>query len=219
MALAFFDLDDTLLHGDSAGIWFEYLTEIGWVSTDMHRREQQMLAEYYQGTLSMQDYMNFTLSPLCGKPVAAVATLVDIVLQRNIVPNLYTEGLERLAWHRNRDDEIVLVSATGEHIVSQVAAHLGIRHVLAIQLVVEHGCYTGATQGVLSYQQGKVTRIQQWLAEHNQSLAGSYGYSDSINDLPMLGLVDQAFVVNPGKPLLAQAHQQGWPVFHWNQVL
>lgn len=219
MALAFFDLDDTLLHGDSAGLWFEYLAEIGWVSPEMRQREQQMLEEYFQGTLAMETYMDFTLSPLRGKPATEVAGMVQTLLQRDIVPNLYTEGLERLAWHRNRDDEIVLVSATGEHIVSQVAAHLGIQHVLAIQLVVEQGHYTGSTHGVLSYQQGKVTRIRQWLAEHPQSLTGSYGYSDSINDLPMLGLVDHAIVVNPGKPLQAHAHQQGWPVFHWNQTI
>ena len=163
MALALFDLDDTLIDGDSATLWFDFLIEKGIAPQSMQAEEHAMIQQYYRGELAMEDYMVFTLQPLIEKTVAEVETLMQELLHRSIVPRLFPQGLDRLQWHRDRGDQIILISASGEQIVKPIAAYLGIDDVIAINLDQNDGCYTGKTTGVLSYQKGKVTRLQQWL--------------------------------------------------------
>lgn len=112
---------------------------------------------------------------------------------------------------------MVVVSATGEHLVAPIARSLGVGDVLAISLEVKDDHYTGATTGVLTYQQGKVTRLHQWLEQTGENLAGSHGYSDSVNDIPLLQAVDTAFVVNPDDRLAAQAQTAQWQRLDWTR--
>ncbi len=216
MALALFDLDDTLLDGDTASLWFEHMVDRGWADAAMARQEQALMARYYAGTLAMEEYMAFTLSPLAERSLAEVAAEVALCLQERIVPRLYPEAQALLQHYRTRGDRIIIVSASGEHIVRPVARHLGVSEVLAIELEQVADRYTGRTQGVLTYQGGKVTRLRQWLGEE-LDLLDSHGYSDSINDLPLLELVEFAHVVNPGERLAKLALARGWEALLWRR--
>ena len=215
MALALFDLDDTLLDGDSATLWFDYLINSGIAPKSMQAAEHQMMQLYYRGELAMEEYMNFTLQPFAGRKVDEVRSWMEAVLQQDIVPRLFPQGQARLDWHRKRGDRIVLISASGEHIVKPIAQYMGIEDVIAINLAQTEGCYTGKTEGVLSYQAGKVIRLQEWLSNKPHSLEDSYGYSDSINDVPLLNTVANSCAINPGDKLSAIAVQQGWKIVKW----
>ncbi|GAA4492261.1 HAD family hydrolase [Pseudaeromonas paramecii] len=214
MALALFDLDDTLLDGDTASLWFEHMVARGWADAAMAQQEQALMARYYAGTLAMEEYMAFTLSPLADRSQAEVADEVALCLTERILPRLYPEAQALLQRYREQGDRLIIVSASGEHIVRPVAAHLGVQEVLAIELEQADGRYTGRTQGVLSFQAGKVTRLRQWLGDE-LDLLGSHGYSDSINDLPLLELVQHAHVVNPGERLARLAQARGWESLQW----
>ena len=215
MALALFDLDDTLLDGDSATLWFDYLIKTGIAPQSMQAEEHRMMQLYYRGELAMEEYMNFTLQPFAGRKVDEVRSWMEAVLQQDIVPRLFPQGQARLDWHRQRGDRIVLISASGEHIVKPIAKYMGIDDVIAINLAQVEGCYTGKPEGVLSYQAGKVIRLQEWLSNNPHSLDDSYGYSDSINDVPLLNTVANSWAINPGDKLSAIAVKQGWEIVKW----
>lgn len=217
MALALFDLDDTLLDGDSASLWFEYMVAHKLAPANMLAKEEAMMAQYYRGELAMEAYMDFTLQPLRGKPVAQIQQHCHRFADEVAAPRLFAEGLAQLAWHRDQGDEIVLISASGEHIVQPIAARLQIpsSHVLAIELEQQQGCYTGRTQGVLSFRDGKVTRLRQWQQQHPDAADAHYGYSDSINDMPLLQHVARPHAVNPAARLLLEARRRQWPVLRW----
>lgn len=217
MALALFDLDDTLLDGDSATLWFHYMVAHGIAPAAMLAEEEQMMARYYAGELEMADYMAFTLQPLAGMSVDRVDAHCQHFAETIAVPRLFREGIHQLAWHRAQGNELVLISASGAHIVRPIATFLGIPadHVLAIELEQRDGCYTGQTSGILSFREGKVTRLRSWLAAQGRHEQAQYGYSDSINDLPMLRHVRQPRVVNPGAALLHEAQRQQWEVLRW----
>ena len=217
MALALFDLDDTLIDGDSASLWFEYMVAHKLAPASMLAEEEAMMQRYYSGALAMEEYMNFTLRPLAGKACSQIDDHCQRFAQAVAAPRLYQEGLDQLAWHRAQGDEIVLISASGEHIVRPIANALQIpqSHVLAIELEQQQGRYTGRTQGVLSFRDGKVTRLQQWQRLHAHDAIAQYGYSDSINDLPLLKHVREPRVVNPAASLLLEARRQQWPVLRW----
>lgn len=214
MALALFDLDDTLLAGDTASLWFEHMVAQGWASLRMARQEQALMAAYYAGTLAMEEYMAFTLAPLAGRSVGEVAAEVAACLQQRVLPRLYPAAREAITSHAERGDRVILISASGEHLVRPMAQRLAIPEVLAIELALADGDYTGQTRGVLSYQEGKVIRLRQHLGEA-LDLQGSHAYSDSINDLPLLELVEHAHVVNPGAALAEVARQRGWQRHDW----
>ncbi|MGL4207339.1 MAG: HAD family hydrolase [Aeromonadaceae bacterium] len=218
MALALFDLDDTLLDGDSATLWFRFMVSNGIAEASMLAQEEQMMARYYAGQLDMAEYMTFTLQPLAGKRVNEVNAWAREFVGSTIPQRFFSEGLAQLARHRALGDRIVIISASGEHIVRPIAELLGVADVLAIELAQEVGCYTGQTRGVLSFREGKVTRLMSWMDEQGESLAASCGYSDSINDLPMLKQVAQPHVVNPAPELLTLAQQQGWPILNWQRI-
>lgn len=214
MALALFDMDDTLLDGDSASLWFEYMVDHGLAPAAMLAEEAQMMTRYYAGELDMGDYMNFTLQPLAGQPVAAISAHCA-KFAREVIGRMFVDGLAKIRWHSERGDTVIIISATGEHVVRPIAALLGVEQILAINLGQQDGCYTGLTTGVLSFREGKVTRTHDWLAQHGGTLEDSYGYSDSINDLPLLQMVTHAHAINPGEALRQQAMAAGWPVLHW----
>lgn len=217
MALAIFDLDDTLIHGDCASLWTEEMVRQGWADGESFiAHEQELMRQYAAGTLSMEDYMAFTLSPLVGRSSEEVAFIVEPFVEDVIEPLFYSDACRCLASHREAGNRLLVISASAHFLVSAIAARLGIEEVLAIDPELRDGLYTGRTQGVLTYREGKVTRLQQWLAEQGESLAGASFYSDSRNDLPLLQQVDKPHVVNPDPTLRAHAEQAGWPVLHWN---
>lgn len=216
MALAIFDLDETLIGGDCASLWAREMVKLGWADSDSFiAREQELMRQYSAGELAMEDYMAFTLSPLVGRTAVEVAHVVEPFVEDVIEPIFYSAATRCLANHRAAGDRILIISASAHFLVSAIAARLKVEDVLAIDIEEQHATYSGRTRGVLTYREGKVSRLQAWLEEQGESLDGAYFYSDSHNDLPLLQRVDQPHVVNPDPTLREHAEQAGWPILHW----
>lgn len=217
MPLAIFDLDETLIGGDCASLWSEQMARLGWVDPESFvRRDRELMAAYSAGELAMEDYMAFTLEPIAGRTPEEIEHLVGPWVEDVIEPILYSEACKCIAEHRARGDRILVISASGEHLVKPIAERVGVDEVLAIELDIQHGVYSGATRGVLTYREGKVTRLLDWLDAEGENLEGASFYSDSRNDLPLLLRVDNPHVVNPDPVLLEHAQQAGWPVHRWS---
>jgi len=216
MDLALFDLDETLISEDSTGLWLRWLVSQGFASSELIEEEQALMRQYYAGTLSIEDYMHKTLSPLSGMATLTVEGWIRRFIYRDIMPRVYPEARERLKWHQSRGDRIIVISASGEHLVTPIARQLGACGALAIGVEVVDERYSGNTYGTITFQQGKVTRVEEWKAQRpDEHYSHTWAYSDSLNDLPMLVQADYAHVINPAEPLRQEAEKRGWPVYHW----
>ncbi|WP_044871817.1 HAD-IB family hydrolase [Pseudomonas sp. LFM046] len=216
MALAIFDLDDTLIDGDCASLWSTHMAALGWVDGESFiRKDHELMALYAEGKLAMEDYMAFSLSPLVGRTPDEVEFVVEPFVEDVIEPLIHSDAMRCLARHRAAGDRILIISASAHFLVSAIAERLGVEEVLAIDLEEQHGCYSGRTQGVLTYRDGKVIRLNAWLEDQGESLEGAHFYSDSRNDLPLLSLVANPNAVNPDPTLRAHAEQAGWPILDW----
>ncbi|HDZ8964925.1 TPA: HAD family hydrolase [Aeromonas dhakensis] len=215
MALALFDLDETLIAGDSASLWLEYMVTEELAPAGMIAEEQAMMSLYHQGKMDMHQYMAFTLQPLAGKTRQWLDSLCTRFAEQVLRERLYPEGVARIEWHRQRGDELVLISASGEHLVAPMAQMLGMDHCVAILLDEEAGMLTGQTRGTLSFREGKVARINQLFAASANPWQESHGYSDSHNDLPLLQAVTHPHAVNPAPGLRQIAIEQAWPTLDW----
>lgn len=216
MALAIFDLDDTLIDGDCASLWSAHMAELGWVDGEsFSRKDRELMTLYAEGQLAMEDYMAFSLSPLVGRTAEEVDFVAGPFVEDVIEPLIHSDAMRCLARHRAAGDRILIISASAHFLVSAIAERLGVAEVLAIDLEEQHGCYSGRTRGVLTYREGKVTRLNAWLEEQGETLEGAYFYSDSRNDLPLLSRVANPHTVNPDPTLRAHAVQAGWPILDW----
>ncbi|AMC34809.1 HAD family hydrolase [Janthinobacterium sp. B9-8] len=219
MALAIFDLDDTLIKGDSASLFLQFLVNKGLADASMLTKEAELMQAYHQGLLQMEDYMSFTLQALKGRSIDEVGQWVADFIEQMIAPIVFAEARQVIAQHRVQGDRVLIISATGDHIVGPIARFLGVADYLAIELDSQDGLYTGQTRGVLTYQQGKVLRLEAWLQKERENLVGSSGYSDSRNDVPLLSVVRHAYVVNPDPHLQVIRLQQSWNLLHWCNIL
>ncbi|WP_313201790.1 HAD family hydrolase [Pseudomonas sp.] len=217
MALAIFDLDETLIHGDCASLWSEQMARLGWVDGKAFlRRDHELMEAYGKGHLRMEDYMAFSLEPIAGRTLEEVAHLVEPWVEEVIEPIIYGDACRCIAEHRQRGDRILIISASGTHLVGPIAARLGVDEYLAIELEAVNGVYTGNTHGVLTYREGKITRLLEWLDQEQENLEGASFYSDSRNDLPLLLKVDHPHAVNPDAVLREHAETNGWPILSWS---
>lgn len=216
MALAIFDLDDTLIDGDCASLWSQQMARLGWVDGESFlKRDAELMQAYSEGKLAMEDYMAFSLGPLVGRTEEEVAHLVEPFVEDVIEPLIHGDACKAIARHRAAGDRLLVISASSIHLVAPIAARIGIDEVLSIDLEIEHGFYSGRTRGVLTYREGKITRLLEWLAAEGESLEGASFYSDSRNDLPLLLKVSKPNAVNPDPVLLEHAQKAGWPVLNW----
>lgn len=217
MALAIFDLDETLIHGDCASLWSEQMARLGWVDGEAFlRRDHELMEAYGKGHLQMEDYMAFSLEPIAGRTLEEVEHLVAPWVEEVIEPIIYGDACRCIAEHRKRGDRILIISASGTHLVGPIAARLGVDEYLAIELEAVNGVYTGKTHGVLTYREGKITRLLEWLDQEQENLEGASFYSDSRNDLPLLLKVDYPYAVNPDGVLREHAEKNGWPILSWS---
>lgn len=216
MALAIFDLDETLIHGDCASLWSEHMVRLGWVDGESFlRRDRELMEAYCKGEMAMEDYMAFSLEPVAGRTLEELAHLVEPWVEDVIEPIIYGDACRCIAEHRKQGDRVLIISASGTHLVGPIAARLGVDEYLAIELEAVNGVYTGNTHGVLTYREGKITRLLEWLDQEQENLEGASFYSDSRNDLPLLLKVDHPKAVNPDPVLRAHAEQHGWPILAW----
>lgn len=213
MPLALFDLDNTLIAGDSDHAWGAFLVRIGKVDGfEYQRRNDQFYRDYQAGRLDIRAYLHFALAPLASIESGELARLHDQFMAETISPLWLPKAEMLLARHRNAGDRLVVITSTNRFIVEPICARLGIADLIATELERVGGRYTGNIVGEPSYGEGKVTRLREWLAGGDQSLAGSYFYSDSINDLPLLKQVENPVAVDPDPQLHAIASGEGWPI-------
>ncbi|OUS38868.1 hypothetical protein A9R01_02775 ['Osedax' symbiont bacterium Rs2_46_30_T18] len=216
MALRIFDLDETLVRCDSSSLFCEYLVERGLVDDVLYlETERKLMEQYTNQQLLIDDYIKFQLAPLSKLTIAAVDELADDFVFTKMRQWIYPQGRELLKQLSLQGHRLLIISATAAFIVRAVARELGVEDVLAIDLQEINNQYSGVIQGVPSYREGKVTRLKQWLQQHKLSLADAHFYSDSMNDLPLLELVDNPVVTNPGARLKQIAAQRDWQLLQW----
>jgi len=213
MALALFDLDNTLLAGDSDYLWGEFLCEQGIVDRDLYEQEnQRFYDEYKHGTLDIHEFQAFSQQPLVDNDTLKMKALRKTFLEQKIRPIMSPASYELIARHRAQGDTLVVITATNSFVTSPIVEAFGIKNLLATEPEVINGKYTGKIHGIPCFQYGKVERLNQWMKEHKMSMQGSWFYSDSHNDLPLLKEVDHPVAVDADEKLLEYAESQGWPV-------
>ena len=215
MALAIFDLDNTLLAGDSDHRWGEFLCDIGLVEAeDYGLKNDQFYADYQAGELDMRAYLDFVLAPLAGKTRDEVRALQRQFIAECIEPMLLDKAFELLNTHRIAGDILLMMTATHEVVAEPIAARLGFEHWLGSAAGITDKGYTGKAEGVPCFQDGKVTHLASWRKRHAgmPDPAETWFYSDSHNDLPLLNNVGHPIAVDPDATLRAHAEALGWPV-------
>lgn len=213
MALAIFDLDHTLLSGDSDHAWGQFLVDRGLVDPEVHQRRNDHFYEQYKaGSLDIHEYLEFAMRPLTEYDADHMHAERDIFLNDRIEPLVSQKARDLIRHHEERGDTLLIITATNGFVTYPIAERLGIEHIIAPHPEVIDGRYTGKTVGIPSFQDGKVTRLKRWMEEHQHDMQGSYFYSDSHNDLPLLRLVDHPVAVDPDPTLQAEAEANGWPV-------
>ena len=213
MALAIFDLDHTLLSGDSDHAWGQYLVDRGLVDPAIHQqRNDHFYEQYKSGTLDIHEYLEFAMRPLTQYDTEQMLAERERFLIERIDPLITQHARDLIEKHRAAGDVLLIITATNGFVTYPIAARLDIEHIIAPHPEVVDGRYTGKTVGIPSFQGGKVTRLNDWIAEHQHSLEGSYFYSDSHNDLPLLRIVDHPVAVDPDDTLKAAAEAAGWPI-------
>ena len=213
MALAIFDLDNTLLDGDSDYLWGRFLVAQGRVDGDTYERENhRFYEEYRHGQLDIQEFLAFSLKPLSEIPPTELAELHRRFMETEIRPRITTPARELLARHRAQGDFLLIITATNRFITAPIAEELGVDDLLATDPEQLAGRYTGQVSGIPCFREGKVQRLEQWLKQTGQNLADSWFYSDSRNDLPLLERVTRPVAVDPDETLADHATARGWPV-------
>lgn len=213
MRLAIFDLDNTLLAGDSDHIWGEFLAEHGLVDGDHYRRENdRFLAAYQAGQLDIFEFLRFSLAVLTRHEAGELARLRARFVDEKVVPLVAPGAPGLLARHREAGDHLMIITATNSFVTEPIARLLGVDTLLATEPELRDGRYTGDVAGTPCFREGKVARLNDWLAEHDTSLGDAAFYSDSRNDLPLLERVERPIAVDPDPVLAETAHARGWPV-------
>lgn len=213
MALAIFDLDNTLLAGDSDYLWGAFLCDIGVVDRATYEeRNDHYFQLYKQGQLDIMEFLRFSLRPLSLYPLQQLQQWRRQFMQRCIEPLVTTAALALVDRHRRQDDTLMIITATNSFVTAPIAERFGITHLIATEPRMLDGRYTGDVEGEPSYREGKVHRLQDWLQQHRETLDGSWFYSDSHNDLPLLELVEHPVAVGPDEILARRARERRWPI-------
>lgn len=211
MTLAIFDLDNTLIAGDSDHLWGEFLCTQNLVEeTSFRAANEGFYADYQRGELDITAYLEFALAPLVGRSPDALKELQGVFLKDCIRPILLPAAAELIQKHRDGGDRLLIITATNELVTKPIADLLGIETLLGCAVEVQDGVITGRPTGTLTYREGKVQRLTEWLAQEEESLEGAWFYSDSHNDLPLLEIVDNPVVVDPDPTLARLGSERGW---------
>lgn len=211
MKLAAFDLDNTLLAGDSDYAWGQYLVNRGHVDADHYARaNQQFYADYQAGTLDIHAYAEFALGAM-GRIERSVLDQLREDFMRDELPGMVAPGARALLQaHQDNGADIVIITATNTYITRPIAQALGVRHLIGTEPEYHNQRMTGRICGTPCFQAGKITKLQDWLAE--RAPRQTWFYSDSINDLPLLEHAEYPVVVDPCPRLLQLAQERHWPI-------
>jgi HAD superfamily hydrolase (TIGR01490 family) len=213
VALAIFDLDHTLLSGDSDHTWGQFLVDKKIVDPSHYEKQNNYFYEQYKaGGLDIYEYLTFALKPLTDNPLATMQALRDEFIELRIKPLITQKSLNLIAKHKHAGDDLLIITATNAFITRPIATLLGFSELIAPEPEIIDGQYTGAITGIPSFHQGKVIRLEMWLTEKNMNLDGAFFYSDSHNDLPLLNIIDHPVAVDADEILTNTAIRNSWPI-------
>jgi len=217
MNLTLFDLDGTLIPGDSDHAFGAFMVEIGWADGAVWAaRNDKFYADYQAGRLDLDEYIEFATSVWRSRPLAEALAARERFMAEVMAPMLRENARALVRQHLDAGDLVAVVTATNEFVTAPIAAAFGVEHLIAVQLQRDgQGAYTGAVQGVPSFQAGKITRVRDWLAGLGRQWPDFERvnfYSDSMNDLPLLELVSHPVATNPTPALADLASARGWPI-------
>jgi HAD superfamily hydrolase (TIGR01490 family) len=213
MALAIFDLDNTLIAGDSDHSWGEFMVEKDLVDPQHYKQmNDRFYADYEAGCLDIFAYLEFSLEPLTKIPRKELVELHQEFMASVIEPMKLNKAEQLIDAHRKVGDRLLVITSTHRFIVEPICQSLGIDEIIATDLEEINGSFTGKVLGTPTFKEGKVTRFNQWLNEQEEMNDQSYFYSDSINDLPLLLEVSNPVAVDPDPALRAQAESRNWKI-------
>ncbi len=215
--LAVFDLDETLVAGDSMSRWHQYLADKGFADSSFVTRDIEYMHDYTAGTLNLDDYLAFSLSPLSTHSYKDVKTLASHCVKSRMLQHVFPQARERIAELKKEKATVVIISASLSFLVIPLAKQLGADFAMGIDLVVENDHFQPVTDGIPTFREGKVQRLAQWIAAQPHDFDHVSFYTDSINDLPMCLFADEVLVVNPCPQLFKKAGEYQWPVLRWGR--
>jgi HAD superfamily hydrolase (TIGR01490 family) len=213
MTLALFDLDNTLLSGDSDYEWGQFLVRKNLVNKKTYETANiRFYEQYKQGKLDIYEWSAFAFKPLSERSMEELAQLHQEYMQQVIQPIMGDIAKAVIEQHRQRGHTLIVITATNSFVTRPIVDAFGIEHLIATESKIINGRYSTQVDGIPCFNKGKVERLTAWLKQNNKSLKGSYFYSDSHNDVPLLEKVDHPIAVDPDETLKALAKQRGWKI-------
>lgn len=213
MTLAIFDLDNTLLNGDSDYLWGQFLAQQGHVDRAFYEKEnQRFYDEYTAGTLDIFEFLEFSLAPLAKMEMSELTQLHNQFMQEYIRPAITNKSRALIQQHTDKRDTLLIITATNLFITAPIAKELGIQNIIATEPEIINNRYSGKVSGTPCFREGKVERLADWLKQTGDNLADSCFYSDSHNDLPLLEMVKRPIAVDPDDTLRSHAEMKGWDI-------
>lgn len=213
MPLALFDLDNTLLAADSDYLWGVFLVEKGLVDKQKYdTANQHFYDEYKVGKLDIYAFLAFSLQPLSQHSMAELKCLHEEFMQQYILPIMTEKGKQQIQQHKNRNDTVVIITATNRFITQPIADAFGANALIATEVEISNSRYTGNVEGTPCFQQGKIEHLNTWMKCTGHNLKESWFYSDSHNDLPLLEKVSHPVAVDPDDKLQKLAIAKGWTI-------
>ena len=213
MALAVFDLDHTLLRGDSDYLWGEFLIAAGLVEAEHYRAQNQaFMAAYNAGTLDIHAFCAFSFQPLVRWGRQHLEPMRRRFLEEEIAPRVAPGARPLLDRHRQAGDRLLITTATNRFVTEPIADLLGVADLIATDPEERDGAFTGAIAGTPNFREGEPQRLRQWLRDNDAEGETLVCYSDSRNDVPLLEMADRPVAVDPDDALAAHARDRGWPI-------
>jgi HAD superfamily hydrolase (TIGR01490 family) len=216
MKLALFDLDNTLLTGDSDFEWAQFLISKGVVDREVHEAKNHEFYEQYKaGTLNIHAFLDFQLKPLARHPREQLHAWRLEYLQHRVLPMITDKARALVRKHQEEAEMVAIITATNRFVTAPIAREFGVEHLIATEVEEIDGQYTGRGSGIPCFKEHKITRLDMWLSGLGmlwEDVSESWFYSDSLNDLPLLQRVDHPLAVDPDATLEAHARLVGWPI-------
>ncbi len=213
MTIAIFDLDNTLLSGDSDYGWGKFLVDRNLVNREIYEQaNEKFFQDYRQGVLDIHEYSAFSFGPLADRSMDELQQLHNQFMREVVRPMMGDKSRNLVEKHRRQGHLLLVITATNSFITRPIVQAFGIDHLLATEPKIINGRYSTEIDGIPCYKEGKVQRLEHWLQENSQSLDDSWFYTDSINDRALLERVNHPVAVDPDDKLLALACEKEWPV-------
>ncbi len=216
MNLALFDLDNTLLNGDSDFEWAQFLIDQGVLDRELFEAKNLAFYQQYKaGTLDIHEFLDFQLKPLSRHARRVLDGWHEQFMRHKVRGMMTVPAQELVRRHRAAGDVCVIITATNSFVTAPIARAFGVEHLIATEPEQKNGEFTGRVTDVPCFREGKITRLESWMAHHGwswNSFSDNWFYSDSLNDLPLLSKVKNPVAVDPDATLRAHAEQHGWPI-------